>query len=137
MKNIVISMILLSSAVSFGSSYNPKKIFKSLNVVAKIEDTGVGGPVTKVKSVGGLTCSSSKAVIPLAKEVFSCMVTENAENVNAQAIYEALKVKEVALNPGIGGSYRVSKSVGGLVCIKSKAVVPDAQEEFTCDFPVQ
>lgn len=48
------------------------------------------------------------------------------------AIYEALIVEEEVLNPGIAGSSRTRKSVGGLVCEKSSVLVPGAQPHYSC-----
>lgn len=51
---------------------------------------------------------------------------------NAEEIYNALNVKEVVLNPGMVGSSRVQKSVGGLTCVRSKIVYPGAKAQFEC-----
>ncbi len=49
-----------------------------------------------------------------------------------EAIYKALKVKAVNLNPGIVGVGRFQKSVGGLVCLREQIVVPNAKPTFEC-----
>ena len=49
-----------------------------------------------------------------------------------EAIYKALNVEEVDLNPGIVGAFRRQKSVGGLVCIASAVVVPNAKTSYSC-----
>ena len=51
---------------------------------------------------------------------------------NDEAIYKALNVKEVALNPGIVGASHLQKSVGGLVCTKSTVIYPNAQPTYSC-----
>lgn len=48
------------------------------------------------------------------------------------AIYESLNVDEEVLNPGIAGSSRKRKSVGGLVCEKSLVMVPGQQPHYSC-----
>lgn len=48
------------------------------------------------------------------------------------AIYEALNVEAEVLNPGIAGSSRTRKSVGGLVCYKSIVIVPGAKPSYSC-----
>lgn len=48
------------------------------------------------------------------------------------AIYESLNVEEEVLNPGITGSSRTRKSVGGLVCEKSTIVVPGSMPSYSC-----
>lgn len=48
------------------------------------------------------------------------------------AIYEALNVEEEVLNPGMAGSSRTRKSVGGLVCEKSLVIVPGAKPNYSC-----
>mgnify|MGYP006898468617 CR=1 FL=1 len=48
------------------------------------------------------------------------------------AIYNALNVEEVDLNPGIAGSRRTQKSIGGLTCTKSLTIVPLAKPSYSC-----
>lgn len=48
------------------------------------------------------------------------------------AIYNALNVEEVDLNPGIAGSRRTQKSIGGLTCTKSLTIVPRAKPSYSC-----
>jgi hypothetical protein len=48
------------------------------------------------------------------------------------AIYESLNVEEEVLNPGIAGSSRTRKSVGGLVCEKSTIIVPGSMPSYSC-----
>ena len=44
-----------------------------------------------------------------------------------------MKVKEVALNPGIVGASRTLKQAGGLSCIRSLIIYPNAKPTFECD----
>jgi hypothetical protein len=53
-------------------------------------------------------------------------------NYDPSAIYGALKVKEKYLNPGIAGSSRTQKAVGGLACTKSVLIVRRAKVEYDC-----
>jgi len=102
-----------------------KAIYEALNVPALNEDPDFGS-MDFVKKVGGLKCSQMYYGEGFA---YSCKLSENN---NAELIYKALDVEAVNLNPGIAGSYRLGKSVGGLECVKSSVVYPNAQPDFTC-----
>ena len=60
------------------------------------------------------------------------LVSANAFAYNAEDIYNALDVVAVDLNPGIAGSSRTEKAVGGLSCIRELIIVPDAVPSFDC-----
>ena len=58
-------------------------------------------------------------------------------NAGDQAIYKALNVEEIDLNPGIAGVGRFGKIVGGLKCERSQIVVPNAQVNYDCAYDVE
>lgn len=49
-----------------------------------------------------------------------------------EAIYNSLNVQEVALNPGIAGVGRFSKTVGRLTCLKEILIVPPFSPKYRC-----
>lgn len=52
---------------------------------------------------------------------------------NPQAIYKALKVQEVFVNPGIVGSRKSVKSIGGLNCTREEAIVLNPIPTYYCE----
>lgn len=66
------------------------------------------------------------------KKSFYAYGNEKLNINNDEAIYNALNVKEVVLNPGITGASRTQKSVGGLVCEKTLIMVPNAVPTYSC-----
>lgn len=82
------------------------------------------------KSVGGLICRETRAGFPTAPATYSCDMDISTEN--DQAIYDALNVKEVAINPGITGSSAFAKSVATLTCTKRMIFVPHAVPSYAC-----
>ncbi|MBC7466347.1 MAG: hypothetical protein H7256_10175 [Bdellovibrio sp.] len=52
---------------------------------------------------------------------------------NPGAIYEALNVEAVALNPGVAGVGHFRKTVGGLTCEKSTIIMPNAKPKYSCE----
>lgn len=104
----------------------------------------VDGNFVTVRFVDNSTDTCQPAVAPvqvLNIDVVSprgSQVRYFAANTTAQlvrddrAIYEALNVEEVDLNPGIAGSRRTQKSVGGLTCTKSLTIVPRAKPSYSC-----
>jgi hypothetical protein len=75
-----------------------------------------------------------KKIILAAVMVASTFSFAAASKYNPEAIYGALNVKEVALNPGIVGASRLQKSVGGATCIRSLIIYPGAKPTFECSF---
>lgn len=121
-----------SLAFASPSKYNPKRIYSALNVPEVTVNGGIVGNVTKKKAVGGLSCEKSKAVAPHSVYEYVCSVEQNPDDVDAQAIYGALKVKEVKMKNVPEGQSMLQKSVGGLVCEKSSVVGPHAVAEYSC-----
>ncbi len=133
MKKIILTAIFAISATASASAskYNAEEIYSVLNVKEVALNPGIVGASRTQKSVGGLTCIRSRVVYPGAKAKFECQVNEKKENF--EAIYKAMKVKEVALNPGIVGASRTLKQAGGLSCIRSLVIYPNAKPTFECD----
>ncbi|MES3037245.1 MAG: hypothetical protein V4736_04990 [Bdellovibrionota bacterium] len=52
--------------------------------------------------------------------------------IDHKAIYEALKAKEVNVNPGIVGSGNIQKSVGGLKCNKMTVIYMGSVPSYDC-----
>lgn len=143
MKTILIALMFVASlahanqgqenegvSINMGA-YNPEKIYKALKVAAIAENPGIAGSSRLVKSVGGLSCAKETMIIPNATPTYSCQIDQ--EQVNFEQIYKALRAKQVNLNPGIAGLGRIQKSVGGLTCIASTLIVPNAQTSYSCE----
>ncbi len=73
-----------------------------------------------------------KKIIFTVAMVASTFSFAAASKYNAELIYNALKVKEVAM-PGMGVS-RFVKSVGGASCTRSLIIYPGAKPSFECSF---
>ncbi len=112
------------------NTYNPKAIYNALKVKAIAQNPGIVGASRLVKSVGGLTCTRSLIIVPHATPSYDCAVDQ--ANEDFEKLYKALRAKEVNLNPGIAGSSRIEKAVGGLSCIRSMIVVPNATPSYEC-----
>ncbi len=75
-----------------------------------------------------------KKIIFTAAMVVSTFSFAAASKYNAELIYNALKVKEVVLNPGAVGASRLQKSVGGATCVRSLIIYPGAKPSYECAF---
>lgn len=117
-------------------SYNPQKIYEALNVKEVQLNPGIVGASRTLKAVANLECTRSLVVVPNAVPNYECTVNDNKKE-DFRAIYKALKVKEVQVNPGMVGANRFQKSVGGLICEKSYAVVLKPVAHYTCEFEMQ
>ncbi len=126
----LLGVALVVAPPAFAVKYDPAKIYKALNVKEEILNPGIAGTSRRAKTVGGLSCYSSILVYPGAKATYTCAIDNKHED--HEAIYNALKVKEVATNPGIAGSSKMEKSVGGLTCDKSRVVYPGAPVSYAC-----
>lgn len=131
MKLFALGLVALaaSSYATAASKNSAKQIYEALSVKEVNVNPGIAGSSNLEKSVGNLTCNKMTVIYPNAKPSYICSLGQNN---NAKAIYNALNVKEVNVNPGIAGSYRLQKKVGGLVCEKSAIVVPNARPEYIC-----
>ena len=121
--------LISSNIVVAGTNTSSKAIYNALTVRAVNVNPGILGSSRLEKSVGNLTCTMSTVIYPNAKPSYGCSLGQNN---NPKAVYNALNVKEVNMNPGIAGSYRLQKAVGGLVCEKSAIVVLNARPEYMC-----
>lgn len=121
-------LVLVSPA--FASLYDAAKIYKALNVKEVNLNPGIAGSSRTEKAIGGLSCIRSLLIAPGSKPSFACTVDN--KNEDPKAIYSVLKVKEINVNPGIAGSSRLRKSVGGLTCEKSRSVYPGAPIDYQC-----
>ena len=111
--------------------YNPRAIYNALKVKAVVTtEPGFVGSTQYLKTVGGLSCTKNVIVVPGAVASYQCTIDQSNENFSL--IYNALKIKEVRLNPGIIGVGRFEKSVGGLSCVRSVVVVPNAVPTYEC-----
>ncbi len=104
---------------------NAKEIYEALKVKA-VNLSPRYGSVEFQKSVGGLVCTNNYS---FGGGTYKCTLRQNN---NSEKIYEALTVKPKHLNPGIAGSYRLGKLVGGLECVKSGVVYHSDEPEYTC-----
>jgi hypothetical protein len=137
-KIVLILMCAATTAMATGqesagvgqNNINAKAIYKALDVKAVAENSGIAGSSREVKSVGGLTCDKSRIVVPGSKDSYGCSIEQSL--LKSELIYKALKVKEVALNPGIAGSSEVRKRVGGLTCVRSLVIYPGAVPSYSC-----
>lgn len=80
-----------------------------------------------------------KTLITTAALFFALIAQAGQENFGVgigqykpEAIYKALKVKAVNLNPGLAGSSLYQKSVGGLSCTRTLIIVPGAKPTYEC-----
>lgn len=102
--------------------YNPSSIYKNMSVQPSVQD-GIYS-----KSSGGLTCIHNKK--NNKSPLYTCDIDLSP---NYELIYNTLSVKEVVTTPsGIMGGQTTQKSVGGLVCTKSKPVTPTSVPSFKC-----
>lgn len=107
---------------------NPRAIYDALNVT---ETSGSSFEAWwREKSVGGLVCRKARYGYPTAPVVYTCDLRTALKN--NEAIYNALNVKPVALNPGIAGVGRGVKKVGGIACLREQLIVLGASPTFTC-----
>lgn len=81
------------------------------------------------KSVGGLICSESHEGYPGAAPTYSCDLDVTLKD--DAAIYNALNVRPVAINPGIAGKSGFAKEVGSLTCTRRELITP-APVEYSC-----
>lgn len=145
MKFTMITILTVISSLAFaghenegigkGSAYNAEAIYTALNVKEVAVNPGFAGVSRLVKSVGGLTCEKAVVVYPNAKPSYSCTIDQSAENF--KAIYLALGVKAVAVNPGIAGVGRFVKSVGGLTCQVATLIYPKAKPSYSCEMAAE
>lgn len=136
MKTILFAIVALASVAFAGQenhglnpSYNAEEIYNALNVEAVPQNPGFAGQYRLLKSVGGLNCETY-LIVGQEKPEFFCSIDNEKQNFGA--IYKALNVKAEVLNPGIAGSYRAVKSVGGLTCVASKLALPKAKAKYDC-----
>jgi hypothetical protein len=111
-------------------NYDPSAIYGALKVKEKYLNPGIAGSSRTQKAVGGLVCIRSLLALPQAVPSFECQVDPAKQNF--RSIYNALNAKEQFLNPGIAGSGRFLKLVGGLACMKSVLIVRRAKVEYDC-----
>lgn len=97
-----------------------QKIYDALNVEAVEVNPGIAGSMRLRKAVGGLTCEMSRVVVPNVVTYYNCELANEVEGVNHEAIFEALNVEAVHLNPGFAGKFRVRKVVANLSCTMSE-----------------
>lgn len=128
MKNLVFIVSILASSVVFADG--AEQIYNALDVEEVALNPGIVGASRTEKYVGGLSCIRSLIIVPDAEPTYDCTLEE--KNLLSEEIYNALDVEEVALNPGIVGASRTEKSIGGLSCIRSLIIVPDAEPTFEC-----
>ncbi len=133
--SLILGLSVCMSQLAFGYQYNPEKIYKALKVKETVLNPGIVGSSRTEKSVGGLICEKSVIIVPNAKPTYSCRTDDS--QANFEAIYKAMDVKEKTLNPGIVGSSRKMKVAGGLVCIRSVIVVPNAKPQYECEIDVE
>ncbi len=129
MKAFLVPLILVFTCGSAFAGTNAKAIYKVLKVKEVNVNPGIAGSYKLEKEIGNLVCHESGAIVPNAKPSFSCSLGQNN---NGKAIYQALAVKEINVNPGIAGSSKFEKSIGGLVCSKSLIIYPGAKPDYLC-----
>jgi hypothetical protein len=132
----LVALILTASPEAWASSFGEKAklIYQSLGVEEVQENPELLGVDIHHKQVGGLICKKSRGVFPGATDVFSCDLGDQA---NFGAIYEALNVEAVHLNPGFAGIFRGLKSVGGLECVKTILQSSPKQPTYRCQLNLQ
>jgi len=123
-------MIFSFSLFAEGELSSSQSIYEALDVEAIQVNPGINGVYRLEKGVGGLYCAKSKVVSPNAEDEYFCDLL--VEEMDAEAIYNALLVEEVADEPMRFGAMRFFKSVGELVCLKSKIVYPGSKFEYSC-----
>lgn len=128
MKQILFALVLGFTVNAWG--FSAEEIYSSLAVHEVEVNPGIVGSSKKLKEVQGLACTRSMVVVPNAVPSYVCQW--DADNNNAEEIYNALNVEAINLNPGIAGASRFEKSVGGLSCIRSLIIVPNATPEYEC-----
>lgn len=134
MKHLLICAAILTSILSAdeagAAKVNAGQIYQTLDTAAKkTTPDGMLGAVTHEKSLGGLTCTETKVVHPNAKPKYRCTL---AKDHDASQIYARLKMEEKDTTEGKLGASTHEKSVGGLVCRKTKVVAPKAKPKFSC-----
>lgn len=113
-------------------AYDGEAIYNALDVPEmNMSENLLGASITE-KSVGDLSCVKTLVIVPDATPSYECQLHESDDATSSQSIYEALDVIEESLNPGIAGAYNIQKSIGGLICQKSRLILPDAPEVFAC-----
>lgn len=125
------SDVLRGRPVILPVNKDAQAIYEALNVEAVHLNPGVAGSGRFGKSVGGLSCEMSRVIVPNAVAHYSCTLLADGESdeVNHQAIFDALNVEPQYLNPGIAGRFRVRKQVGNLSCVTSQLL--SSQEAHT------
>lgn len=137
MKNLIILFLCALSQFSFANSsetasqnsYNPEKIYKALTVTPVKMQSGNAAVETLRKTVGGLFCEYHNNSLHPQNSGYYCQIAWQAERLNFESIYHALRVKEINQSSSRPGDYRVIKAVGGLVCSKSGSPM---QPNFSC-----
>lgn len=114
---------------SIKSQYNPERIYKAL-AVNPVKMLSENSAVKNYrKTVGGLFCDYHENSLHPGNSGYYCQVTSNEKLINFEAIYIALKVREVSLSSHRPGSFLFTKAVGGLVCAKSGTIM---EPRFSC-----
>ena len=76
---------------------------------------------------------TKKFFLSLVVLINSSIALAQSSSDNNQDIYYAMLAEEVNPAPQVVGAVNYQKSVGGLVCTKSTAMVPGAKARFLCD----
>ena len=135
---VLVLMAVFTSSISLARSapapgvpgYDPAAIYQALKVKEKNLNPGIAGSSRLQKSVGGLVCVRSTIVVPGAVPSYVCDTVPAKQNF--RLIYNALDVEEQYLNPGIAGSGRFMKTVGGLTCEKSVLITRPVKVDYDC-----
>ena len=106
-----------------------QSIYEALTIGVDTEDLSAGalGKSRTQREVGGVSCVRSAVVYPGAEPSFECQF---ADELNSEATFRALNVESV-MTTRIG-SHAVTKTVGPLVCTKSKPVVWHPKATYSC-----
>ena len=100
------------------------------NVIANIFEVTATSTTARGNKTTTVTASGSPA--SHATGTVPAPAPSPSQKADDRAIYNALNVSEVALNPGIAGLGRFSKTVGRLVCLKETLIVAKAKTNYSC-----
>ena len=124
---IVLTVSGIANAEVTGA--DAREIYDALNIPEVRVSIGRMGINVFSKSVGGLDCTRTRVVYPVAESKYSCEL--KAEK-NDREIYENLGVEEIPISADSDLESFELKTVGGLDCEKKQAKTPLATIHFNC-----
>ena len=137
MKHLILNILIVISTlfvfmIAPAYGYDAKAIYESMMVVETTLSSGTSGLIKTEKTAGNMTCVKSlKIEANTTSSYYDCEMFN--DDFLAFDIYDSIDATEKYLNPGAAGIYVIQKSVGGLVCVKSRmATDDDTQETFAC-----